>query len=193
MSQSGIQPSTAPSGFVGRERELSELRAGLAQARGGGGALFLLVGEPGIGKTRLAGELAADAMGLGARVLWGRCWEGAGAPPYWPWVQVIRSIARDETPETLAARMGPGGPDIAQIVPDLRERLPGMPAPASPESEESRFRLFDSVASFLGNVASAAPLALIFDDLHAADRPSLLLLLFVARELRESPDRKSVV
>ena len=78
-------------GFVGRQRELGELTAALEDALSGRGRLVMLVGEPGIGKTRTAQELASRAERLGARVLWGRCYEEEGPPPYWPWVQPIRS------------------------------------------------------------------------------------------------------
>src|SRR5262249_51431325 len=97
-----IEPrSSAPGGtlFVGRERELAELGDGLDAALGGGGRLFLVSGERGIGKTRLVDELSAVAAAQGALVLWGRCWEGGGAPAYWPWLQLIRGYRRavDET------------------------------------------------------------------------------------------------
>src|SRR5437899_11859875 len=77
--------------FVGRQDELLELRAGLEDAVTGRGRFFLVVGEAGIGKTRLVEELAREAAERGHAVLWGRCWEGEGAPPYWPWIQVIRA------------------------------------------------------------------------------------------------------
>jgi eukaryotic-like serine/threonine-protein kinase len=82
-------PSAAT--FVGRARELAELRAGLDDAIDGRGRLFLLAGEPGIGKTRLADELARLAGARGVQVVWGRCWEGSGAPAYWPIIQVVRA------------------------------------------------------------------------------------------------------
>ena len=93
--------------FVGRERELGELRAGLDDALAGRGRLFLLVGEPGIGKSRLAEELIAQARARGARVLVGRCWEAGGAPAYWPWVQALRAyVARDASRDALRAQLG---------------------------------------------------------------------------------------
>src|SRR5262249_9609843 len=79
--------------FVGRERELSELTAALEGLDAGRGSLFLLAGEPGIGKTRLADELAVRASARGATVAWGAAWDGGGAPLLWPWIQVLRSLA----------------------------------------------------------------------------------------------------
>ncbi|HEY7294304.1 MAG TPA: AAA family ATPase, partial [Dehalococcoidia bacterium] len=172
--------------MVGREPELAVLSERLDGAAAGRGHLVCLVGEPGIGKTRLAAALATRARERGVRVLWGRCTEDAGAPAFWPWIQIIRGCVRDQDPETLLAQMGPGAADIAQIVAQVRERFPQLPAPPPLEPEQARFRLFDSVTAFLTNAARAQPLLLILDDLHWADAPSLLLLEFLGRELRAS-------
>jgi DNA-binding SARP family transcriptional activator len=182
-----LAPAPAPARggarFVGRTRELVELAGGLDDAFAGHGRLFLLIGEPGIGKSRLAEELIGQAEARGARVLVGRCWEAGGAPAYWPWVQSLRAFARDADPVALRAQLGSGAADLAQIVPELREHLPDIPDPAPAEPEEARFRLFDAAAQFLRNASTARPIVLALDDLHAADAPSLLLLRFVAREL----------
>ena len=78
-------------------------------------------------------------------MLWGRCYEGEGAPAYWPWMQVIRAYSIDHDPDALAETMGHGAADIAQIVSEVRRRLPGVePPPASVGDEQARFRLFDS-------------------------------------------------
>jgi DNA-binding SARP family transcriptional activator len=173
-------------GFVGRERELAALVGGLDDAAAGGGSLFLLAGEPGIGKSRLAEEAIACARTRGARVLVGRCWEAGGAPAYWPWVQALRPYLRDTDAETLRSQLREGAADVARLLPELRELLGGLdPAPAL-EPEEARFRLFDSLTTFLRRMAATRPLVLLLDDLHAADEPSLLLLRFVARELGDS-------
>jgi eukaryotic-like serine/threonine-protein kinase len=171
------------SAFVGRERELAELVGGLDDAFAGRGRLFLLVGEPGIGKSRLAEELIAQARARGARILVGRCWEAGGAPAYWPWVQSLRAYVREAEPDALRAQLGAGAADLAQIVPELRERFPDLPQPPSLGSEEARFRLFDATAEFLRNASERHPILFLLDDLHAADAPSLLLLRFLAREL----------
>jgi DNA-binding CsgD family transcriptional regulator len=169
--------------FVGREAELAALTADLDAAVGGRGGVVLLAGEPGIGKTRLDEELAAAATARDALVLWGRCWEGEGAPAFWPWIQVVRAYVTGSEPAALRQDMGAGAADIAQLVPALRERLPGLPAPPPSEPEAARFRLFDSLAGFLRAAAARRPLLLVLDDLHWADAPSLALLRFVGREL----------
>ncbi|MFQ6029083.1 MAG: AAA family ATPase, partial [Dehalococcoidia bacterium] len=87
------------SGFVGRRDEMAELTTALDDALASHGRLFMLVGEPGIGKTRTAQELAALAEQRGAQVFWGWCYEEAGAPPYWPWVQPIRSYVQQHKPD----------------------------------------------------------------------------------------------
>jgi len=159
----------------------------LEDALSGRGRLFLIGGEPGIGKTRLADELATNARQRGAKVLWGRCWEAGGAPAYWPWVQSLRSYSRDCEPETLVTQLGGGAQDLAQLLPELREttnQLPPASAPVDPEG--ARFRLFDSISTFLKNASQANPLVFVLDDLHAADAPSLLLLRFLADELAET-------
>jgi DNA-binding SARP family transcriptional activator len=170
-------------GFVGRERELQALLACLDDARGGRGRLVLVSGEPGIGKSRLIDELIGAALTSQARVLIGRCWEAGGAPAYWPWVQSLRLYVRNREPEALRAELSGGAADLAQILPEVRERLPGIPDPPALDPELARFRLFDATAEFLRRASAVRPLVVVLDDLHAADAPSLLLLRFLAREL----------
>jgi DNA-binding SARP family transcriptional activator/tetratricopeptide (TPR) repeat protein len=174
------------SAFVGRERELAELLGGLDDAFAGRGRLFMLVGEPGIGKSRLAEELIAHARARGGHVLVGRCWEAGGAPAYWPWVQSLRPYVRDTDADTLRSQLRDGAADVAHLLPELRDVLGDLPPAAPLESEGARFRLFDSMTAFLRSAAADRPLVLVLDDLHAADEPSLLLLRFLARELAES-------
>ena len=171
--------------LVGREQELAELVGGLDDAFAGCGRLFLVVGEPGIGKSRLAEELIAQARARGARVLVGRCWEAGGAPAYWPWVQSLRPYLRDCDTVSLRSQLREGAADVARLFPELRDLLADLPPPPL-DSDGARFRLFDSMTAFLKRAATARPLVIVLDDLHAADEPSLLLLQFVARELGES-------
>jgi DNA-binding SARP family transcriptional activator len=180
------QPAVMSTGsaFVGRERELAELAGGLDDACAGRGRVLLLAGEPGIGKSRLADELIAHARARGAQVLVGRCWEAGGAPPYWPWVQALRAYVGETAPDVLRAQLGAGAADLAVLLPDLLALFPELEKP-SHRSDGARFRLFDAAGSFLRAAARAEPLVLVFDDLHAADEPSLLLLRFVARAIAD--------
>jgi len=173
--------------FVGRQRDLDELGESLAGAVAGRGSLVLVAGEPGIGKTRLADELARGAArSLGAGVLWGSCWEGDGAPAFWPWIQALRDHAGRRDPATLRAELGDGAADVARLVPGLAGRLGELPPSPALEPDQARFRLFDAVAGLLKRAGEAEPLLLVLDDLHWADRSSLALLRFVARELRDA-------
>src|SRR5262249_35560895 len=83
----------------------------------------------------------------------------------------------------LRTALGPGAVDLAQLFPELVDLLPGLPEPPAPESEGARIRLFDAVATFLDATARDRPLVVFFDDLHAADEPSLLLLRYLARQI----------
>lgn len=141
--------------IVGRRRELDALAAWLDGARGGAGRLVLCAGEPGIGKTRLAQELAGRALASGTAVAWGRCVETEGAPAFWPWRQVLRSLGID------------AGAVLAGDV-------------ASPED---RFRLFEDVVTAARAAGDAAGLVVVLDDIHWADEPSLLLLRHLADHL----------
>ena len=177
----------SPAPLMGRARELNALLSALEQVLAGRGRLFLLAGEPGIGKSRLSDELARHARDRGAEVLVGRCWEAGGAPAYWPWVQALRAHVRNRDPDALRLELGAGAAEVAQMLPELRELFADLPDPPSLSPEAARFRLFERLASFLVRVAGSRPVVLVLDDLHAADEPSLLLLQFVAGELQDAP------
>jgi DNA-binding SARP family transcriptional activator len=172
--------------FVAREWELATLEAGLEDALAGRGRLFLLVGEAGIGKSRLADEFAARAKQRAALILWGRCWEAGGAPAYWPWVQSLRTYIRTHDSEAVRKHLGGGTTELAQLLPELADLMPDPPPPTL-DPDSARFRLFESVAAFLRSAARDRTLVLVLDDLHVADEPSLLLLRFLAGELAEIP------
>ncbi len=172
--------------FVGRRPELDQLLAALDDVLAHRGRVFLLAGEPGIGKSRFAEEVIRRARERGFDTLVGRCWEAGGAPAYWPWVQSLRLYVRATEPATLQAQLGPGAAEIAHILPELHELLPGLAERTSVDSEGARFRLFDAAAEFLRTASERRPIAIVLDDLHAADTPSLLLLQFLAREIAAS-------
>jgi class 3 adenylate cyclase/tetratricopeptide (TPR) repeat protein len=182
-----LGPNRDREAFVGRAQEFAELVAGIDGALESQGRLLMISGEPGVGKTRLARQAVAYAEQKGARALSGRCWEHGGAPPYWPWVQALRRLIAEAEPATLSGWLGTDAAEIAQIAPQVRERIGGLPEPPSAElaqPEKARFRLFDSVASFVRRAAESQPLLIILDDLHAADPTSLMLLVAVSRQIR---------
>ena len=171
-------PGVAASRFVGRNAELTTLGTALADAASGrGGGLVLISGEPGIGKTTLAATFARQARSQGARVAWGTAWEDGGAPPYWPWVQVLRSFERNADATALAEAAGPGTGLLAQLMPSLR-----TPTGGSGDAAAARLALFDAVTTTLDRASRAAPLVVVLDDLHAAGRASALLLRFAETE-----------
>ncbi|MDQ4145432.1 MAG: protein kinase [Actinomycetota bacterium] len=172
--------------FVGREAETAELRRMFDEVRRSKGGIALLVGEPGIGKTRTSEELITYARLNGAQVLVGRCYEGEGAPAYWPWIQVIRSYVHERPREVLASEMGSAAQQIAQIVSDVKQLIPGIDTPTTTDPDAARFQLFDSVTTFLRNVARSRPLLIFLDDLHWADKSSLLMLEFLSRQIFDS-------
>lgn len=147
----------------------------------------MLAGQPGIGKTRTAQELAKYASGKQAVVLWGRCYEGEGAPSYWPWVQALRAYVRGRSVEQLRTETGNGASSIAEIVEEIRDRMPEIKPIARLEPEAARFRLFDAIATLLQNLGRRSVLLLIMDDLHWADAASLRLLEYVAAEVTAVP------
>jgi DNA-binding SARP family transcriptional activator/tetratricopeptide (TPR) repeat protein len=173
-------------GLVGREGEVAELLPLVDQAMSGRGAVVLIAGEPGIGKSRLAEALSRHAHARGARIAVGRCWEAGGAPPYWPWVQALRAWLRETGRAALSAEAGKPRPELTALLPELGGPLGDAPAPAD-DTPGARFRLFESIAALLRRAAESAPLGVFLDDLHAADAGSLLLLRFVAGALADSP------
>jgi DNA-binding SARP family transcriptional activator len=163
----------ARSVFIGREDALARLRGAMDDAAAGQTRIVLLQGEPGIGKTRLAFELAAVAEGRGVSIAWGRCHDDEGAPPLWPWMQVLRALG------VTSATLPPHSrPVLAALLPELGPASSDEIAP-----DAARFRLYDAVREAIeGRLADRAALV-ILDDVHWADASSLRLLQFLATEL----------
>ncbi len=167
------QPATS-AGLVGRDVELRQAISALDEARNGT-RVVLVEGEPGIGKTRLVEELAAQAAARGTAVHWGRAYEGGATPALWPWLPPLRAlVGRLNGAATLA-------PELAALV-DTDGGADG-----APHTDRTRFRLFDSVAGLIVATAAAQPLMLVLDDLQWADLPSLELLTFLAGQLADEP------
>jgi tetratricopeptide (TPR) repeat protein len=148
--------------LYGRVDVLERCRLAVEQACAGRGRLLLFTGEPGIGKSRLAEHVSTDAEARGARLAWGRAWEAGGAPAYWPWIQLFQDLKLAVDPF-------------------------GAPSDLEALAAEARFASFERAIRALRGAAARRPLVLVLDDLHAADAPSLLLCLLLARELPRAP------
>lgn len=166
--------------FVGRDRELAELRRGWDECAPDRLRVMLLAGEPGAGKTRLAGELASQVHREGATVLAGRCDEHLGIP-FQLFVEPLRHFISHTPDEELAGHLGRFSGELVRLVPELADRVPGLPPPLEADPETQRHRVFDAVATWVGDVSADRPLLLVLDDLHWAARPNLLLLRHVLR------------
>ncbi|MBI3964092.1 MAG: AAA family ATPase [Chloroflexi bacterium] len=177
--------------LVGRHRELATLLEHLEAAGSGQGGVVLVAGEPGIGKTRLVSELADRARAQSWLVLVGRSYESEGLPPYLPFIEALRGYVRACSLDALRSQLGPGAADVGLLVPDVRDRLPELEQNPTRWPDHERYRLFESVCDFLTAIARAQSpgngLLLILDDLHWADKPTLLLFAHLARRLAETP------
>lgn len=164
-----------PTALIGREHPAGVLRAELTRLLDSHGGLVLVTGEAGIGKSTLVAEMAVEAHRRGARVLSGSCWEGDGAPGYWPWVQVVRNLARSSTTDEWSA--------VTATVGDALPVLLGETGAAgtSTASEGTSFRIHDAFATLLVTAARDRPLVIVLDDLQWADQASVRLLDFVVR------------
>jgi DNA-binding SARP family transcriptional activator/tetratricopeptide (TPR) repeat protein len=171
--------------FVGRGRELDVLREAWRAARGGERRLVLVAGEPGIGKTRLTRQFAVEAHERGT-VLRAGCDEQA-LLPYQPWVEALRHYARGRPAQSLPSSLGPGGEELARLVPELAKTVAPASDPATRDPETRRYVLFEAVALLLSEAAARAPVLLVLDDLHWADTGTLHLLRHVLRAPHETP------
>jgi DNA-binding SARP family transcriptional activator/tetratricopeptide (TPR) repeat protein len=169
-------------GLVGREEELAVLTACWHQATAGERRLVLLAGDAGIGKTRASAELARRARDDGAVVLYGRFDEHALAP-YQPVVEMIRGWSGGASLEWLRATLGVRAGELAMLLPELgpAPERGVMAALHGADADAQRLRFFDAVAALLAQIGADAPLVIVLDDLHWADRPTLQLLRHLLR------------
>lgn len=166
--------------FAGRSEAFEVLLLAWKETLEGGRRAVLVSGEPGIGKTRLVSELVRHAHEAGTSILWGRCDEELGAP-FEPFAEALRHYASCLPVERLRAELGPLGGELTRMLPDLAARVPGLAAPVSGDPEAERHRLFEAVTDFLAEMSHTDPVILVLDDVHWADKPSLLLLRHVLR------------
>ena len=164
--------------LVGRATELGVVGDAIGRVADGRGSVLLFAGEPGIGKSTLA-RITADLAGeQDIPVYWGFSWEAGGAPAYWPWTQLLRSLVGEQQVST--EHLLP----LAQILPEVSAGESGQ---SELQPDQARFQLLESVRVLLATLASASPLMLVLEDLHAADSDSLHLLHYIARHAASSP------
>ena len=164
--------------FVGRESELDRLLSAWQTSLGGGACAALIAGEPGVGKTRLAGEWSRQAYEQGAVVLYGRCDEDLGAP-YQPFAEALRSMVPCVGTSRLRGLRGVEA--LLPLVPGLVDEVPDLAAPTRADPDTERYALFDAVVALLEMASTEAPVVLVLDDLHWAAKPTLLLLRHLLR------------
>ncbi len=177
-----------PRGMVGRERELASLLSVLDDAVARRGRLVLISGEPGVGKTRMADEVAAAADAKGMTILVGHCSEHDEAVAYLPFVEILENfIDRESNPNVLSAALGDQAPELARLIPKLKNVLPELPPPLDLPPAQARRHLFNCFFDFVARIASERPTLMILEDLHWADDSTLSLLDHLSQRLSDLP------
>jgi DNA-binding CsgD family transcriptional regulator/tetratricopeptide (TPR) repeat protein len=166
--------------FVGRHSELATARTILNAVSAGTARTLVIVGEPGVGKTRLAGAVAADAAARGFTVLYGRCEEGLAAP-YQPVVEAFGPWLAACPDPALERIVGPRASELAQLWVELGSRLAVTPALSGADPQTQRWRLFEAITELVQSIAAEQPLLLVVDDVHWAEPSTLLLLAHLVR------------
>ncbi len=173
--------------FVHREGELAQLRRLLDRTVEGHGALVLISGEAGVGKTRLVEQFLGQARQRNVLTFTGHCYEDAGTPPYGPFVGILETAASTLSPAALRAALGDSLPDVARLLPAIWRMFPDVSRPAEPSAEIARHQMFAGIREFLARAGGATPMALCIDDLHWADDASIQLLRHLARTIGDYP------
>jgi DNA-binding SARP family transcriptional activator len=172
-----VEPALPDTGrFIGRQRELGRLQQAFEAARGGRGRVITILGEAGIGKTRLLQELSARIASRGGRVIVGRCFESEQVLPFAPWIDMLRGEGARMAVGEVAGAYPRHRAQLARLLPEL-----GGERSAAPEPAEDSRRIFEAVAQVVTTLAARRPVAIVLDDLHWADDMSVRLLAFLAR------------
>jgi tetratricopeptide (TPR) repeat protein len=173
--------------MVGRDVEHAQLLEKLDQALSGRGGLVLLGGEPGIGKTRLTEAILDVARSRGAMTLVGHAYEMEGAPPYVPFIETLEYSARVVPPAALRHALGDAAPEVAKLMPELRQMFPDIPPPLDVPADQQRRMLFNGYRDFVARSCAMAPMVAVLEDLHWADDATLQLLLHLAPAVASWP------
>ena len=173
--------------MVGREAERSELLARLDQAMNSRGGLVLIGGEPGIGKTRLTEAIQDEARSRGCMCLVGHSYEMEGAPPFVPFIEMLEYSARVVPPAALRHALGDAAPEVAKLMPELRQMFPDIPQALAVPAEQQRRLLFNAYRDFVDRSCRMAPILVVLEDLHWADDSTLQLLMHLAPAMAKQP------
>ncbi len=179
----GESPQSSVRGLVGRERQLLTLQSCWDQAQAGHGQLAFITGEPGIGKTSLAQQIAAQSEA--AVLLVGHCQEQEGSRAYHPFAEALRAYFATVPPEIFAEEAHHLLGNFAHLVPGLRQAVPNLPEPPSLEPKQEQLRLIASLTQFIKRATQIRPWLFILDDLQWADHSSVELLRYLGRHLPE--------
>src|ERR1700722_1235853 len=178
----------SPAVMVGRERELASMLTGLDDAASARGRLYLISGEPGVGKTRLADEVGAAADAKRMAVLIGHCSEHDEAVAYLPFVEILENfVDRASDADRLRTALGEQAPELARLLPKLKNILPELPPPFDLPPAQARRHLFNCFFDFAARISSQQPTLMILEDLHWADDSTLSLLDHLTQRLSDLP------
>jgi predicted ATPase len=171
--------------FIGRGPELTALLDALHSAGENRFSGVFVAGESGVGKSRLLHELEREAESRGARVLSGECFTLAeGELPYAPIRSALRRLERDLDPGVFDELLGPGRDELARLLPQLRALDAREPDPESIREPLARARMFELLLGLLTRLGGQAPVVLLIEDVHWADRSTLDLLAFLVANAR---------
>jgi hypothetical protein len=159
-------PDVSRMPLIGRDHELTELRRMLYEALAGHGSMVLIGGEAGVGKSHLARAVLEEAQSRGALGIVGHCYEMEGAPPYVPFIEMLEYITRMAPREGLRHSLGDDAPEVARLMPELRNMYPDIPPAITLPPEQRRRYLFNAFRSFVERAASVTPLVVLFEDLR---------------------------
>jgi predicted ATPase len=174
--------------FVGREPERESIRRIMARVKLGESRAVAVCGTPGVGKTRIAQEICADAAREGFLPLLGNCYDRKDSVPFIPFVEIMESALRQAaSPRAFRDALGHNAPEVARLMPELRRIFPDIEPPLEISPEQSRRILFDAIAELLARAAASTPMLLLLDDLHWADEGTLSLLSHIARSIAKLP------
>ena len=176
VSTDGVVLPARRTPLIGREAELAQARRLLDELSQGRGGVMLVGGEPGVGKTRLCQVLLDEARGRGALCLVGRCYEQEGTPPFTPYAELLDVVSRLVPARTFRDVLGDAAPEIARVLPSLRQTFPDIPAPLDLPADQQRQHLHGKYREFNERAAKVSPIVVLLDDLHWADEATLALL-----------------